>query len=124
MYQVDWQEYQNIQEYNSEQYKDLEEALKVYKDKAEMYYWAKLSHELLESINPNAETYQEIEENWKDNGGYEKQNQAMINSFGIDDRPVCQHCDVKMNPNHIVEPDVGRIFGHTCFNCGYSEWDR
>lgn len=125
MYQVDWQEYEDVQEFSSTQYKELYDALRSYHDKIEKgYSWVKLSQELMEHYNPEAETFKEKEENWEENGGFEKQTEALINSFGIDDNEFV-HCNTKMVFNHYVDENSGgRIYGYTCFECGYSKWNK
>lgn len=37
---------------------------------------------------------------------------------------VCPVCGGDLTPNHYVDREKGRIYGETCFYCGYEYWDE
>lgn len=97
MYQVDWQENREVEEYNSKQFSLLDAALDFYNYLiSKGNCWVKLSNELMEYS-------------------------ASVSENKLQDAPI--HCGKSMVTNHYVDEEVGRVFGYTCMECGESIWD-
>lgn len=41
-----------------------------------------------------------------------------------ENKQLCPYCKNEMIDNHYIKEGYGRIFGVTCTNCGYENWDK